>query len=172
MLDAFLKGAEAEGASIERIYVRDLSISGCLECGGCDETGQCVVEDDMISVYLKWEAAESIVVAAPIFFYGVPGQLKLMIDRSQASYMAKALAAGKATGAPRRGFLLGAGATRGKRLFECPTLTMKYFFDALDATYAGDLCFREIEGKGAIRLHPTALEDCFRAGGAFVGRTL
>lgn len=171
MLNAFLDGAAGGGAEIERLYVRDLAMSGCLECGQCDETGVCAVKDDMDSVYPMLEKAESIVVATPIFFYGVTGQLKLLIDRSQASYMRKALAGrdgGKnPTGPPRRGFLLSAGATRGKRLFECAVLTIRYFFDALDVVYSGDLCFRQIEGKGAIRLHPTALEECCKAGRDF-----
>ena len=47
LLDSALEGANASGAEILRVYVRDLNISGCLECGGCDETGVCVVKDDM-----------------------------------------------------------------------------------------------------------------------------
>jgi len=53
-------------------------------------------------------------------------------------------------------------------LFECAVLTMKYFYDALNVPYAGELCFWEIEQKGAIKDHPTALEECRRAGQDFV----
>lgn len=172
MLDAFLEGAAGEGAQIERVSVRDLKISGCLGCGQCDATGVCAVKDDMVSVYPLLAQAERIVVATPIFFYGVTGQLKLLVDRSQAPYMARELAErdGKRAivGPGHKGFLLSAGATRGKRLFECAILTVKYFFEALSVGYAGELCFREIEGKGAIRLHPTALDECRKAGRDFV----
>jgi len=172
MLDAFLEGASSRKCDIERIRVRDLDIRGCLECGACDATGECVQEDDMVQVYPLLEQASHIVVASPIFFYGVTGQLKLLIDRSQASYMKRELA-GKAGTAPdpaavRKGFLLSAGATRGKRLFECAVLCVKYFFDAVNAEYAGELCFRQLEEKGAVDRHPTALEECRSAGKAFI----
>ncbi|MFH1491579.1 MAG: flavodoxin family protein, partial [Pseudomonadota bacterium] len=51
LLDRALEGAEAEGAEVTRVYARDLKMSGCIECGGCDKTGQCVVKDDMQTVY-------------------------------------------------------------------------------------------------------------------------
>ena len=39
LLDKTLEGAESAGAETRKIYVRDLNISGCIECGGCDKTG-------------------------------------------------------------------------------------------------------------------------------------
>jgi multimeric flavodoxin WrbA len=171
MLDAFLEGCASSGAEVERIYVRDLEIRGCLECGHCDKAGECVLRDDMAKVYPLLEGSSRIVAAAPIFFYGVPGQLKLLVDRSQAMYMKHELAKkeGKQLSSRdgRKGFLLSAGATRGKRLFECAILTMKYFYDALNMGYAGELCFSQVEGKGDIHNHPTALADCRQAGEAF-----
>jgi multimeric flavodoxin WrbA len=173
MLDAFLDGAAHAGGEIQRLYVRDLNLHGCLECGHCDKEGKCIIEDDMAQVYPLLEAAPRIVVSAPIFFYGVPGQLKLLIDRTQALYMKNDLAgkAGtdlKALRARRRGFFLSAGATRGKRLFECAILSVKYFFDGINMDAAGDLCFWQVEHRGAIKDHATALADCYRAGSQFV----
>lgn len=173
MLDTFLDGAAAAGSQVHRIYARDVTVRGCLECGHCDKEGRCViVDDDMAQIYPLLEEAHRIVVASPIFFYGVTAQLKLIIDRSQAVYMKHELTRnkeGKLTrDMHRKGFFLSAGATRGKRLFECAILTMKYFYDALNIPHAGDLCFWEIEHKGAIKDHPTALDECRRAGQDFV----
>lgn len=172
MLDAFLKGAETAGAEIKRLYARDLKIRGCLGCGHCDKTGRCVQKDEMRQVYPLLEEAQRIVVASPIYFYGVTGQLKLLIDRTQALYMKRAIAgkAGKAGQKmlTRKGFVLLAGATRGKRLFECSILTMKYFFDALGVLYAGELSFKELEERGAILEQPQAMEECRMAGKDFV----
>jgi multimeric flavodoxin WrbA len=173
MMDAFLEGAATAGAQVERLYVRDLQISGCLGCGYCDKAGTCVQKDHMQMVYPLLDRADRIAVASPIYFYGVTGQLKLLIDRSQAQFMRKEIEKreGKRPSersAGRKGLFLGAGATRGKRLFECPALTVKYFFDALDMDYAGELCFREVDEKGAIAEHPTALDECRSAGKGFV----
>lgn len=175
MLEAFLEGASSvKELGIERIYVRKLTISGCLGCGYCDEKGVCVQTDDMNRVYPLLDSADRVVVATPVYFYSFPGQLKLLIDRTQAPFMRNLKEKEKSGGAERtrdrKGFLLSAGATRGKRLFECTVLGARYFFDALDIAYSGELCFREVDKKGDIRLHPTALEDCRRAGMEFVGK--
>lgn len=174
MLDAFLDGGIAAGATIERVYVRDMEIKGCLGCGYCDKHGVCVQKDDMARVYPLLETAHRIVVASPVYFYGLTGQLKLLVDRSQALYMKRELAKreGKTTSllVPRKGFFLSIGATRGKRLFDCCVLTARYFFDALSVEYYAELCFREMEEKGSILNHPKALEECRLAGKAFAAR--
>ncbi len=173
MMESFLEGASsASDVEVQKIYIRDLGISGCQSCGYCDKHGVCVQQDDMQKVYPLLDTAERIVISSPIYFYGLNGQTKLLVDRSQALYMRKYK--GKADGhaalpqADRRGFFLCAGATRGKRLFDCPVLTVRYFFDAIDVEYDGEVCFRQIDEKGVIRSHPTALEDCRQAGAAFV----
>ena len=171
MLDAFLEGAASAGAAIERLYVRDLEIKGCIACGHCDRKGFCIQKDDMQNVYPLLEKAARVVVSSPVYFYGVTGQLKLLVDRSQAVYMKHELAKkegrGTDVGAGGSGFLLAAGATKGKRLFECTVLCIRYFFDALNMDYAGDLCVRDLEHKGDVSKHPTALEDCRKAGVEF-----
>jgi len=171
MLDAFLEGAEAAGGEINKLYVRELEIRGCLGCGHCDKAGVCIQKDDMQIVYPLLEQAQRIVVASPIYFYGITGQLKLLVDRAQALYMKRELArkAGQVVpeGPKRKGFLLLAGATRGKRLFECSMLTVKYFFDALGVDYSGELCYKEIEERGAILRHPKAIDACREAGRDF-----
>lgn len=172
MLDAFLAGAEAAGAVVKRLYVRDLEIRGCLGCGHCDRTGVCVQKDDMQQVYPLLEEAQRVVVASPIYFYGVTAQLKLLVDRAQALYMKREIAEkeGKLVEEQpvRKGFLLLAGATRGKRLFECSILTVRYFYDAVGVHYAGELSFKEIEERGAILQHPQATAECRQAGANFI----
>jgi multimeric flavodoxin WrbA len=172
MLDAFLEGARTAGAEVSRVYVRDLEIGGCLGCGHCDKAGTCIQKDDMQQVYPLLEQSQGVVVATPVYFYGVTAQLKLLIDRTQALYMKRELSRHKGESTPkgpqRKGFLLLAGATRGKRLFECSILTVKYFFEALDVPYLGDLCFKEVDERKAILRHPGAIEECRQAGTAFV----
>ncbi|MDR3567598.1 MAG: flavodoxin family protein [Syntrophobacteraceae bacterium] len=173
MTEAFIEGAlSVANVDLERIYVRDLDISGCMACGYCDKHGVCVQKDAMAKSYPLLEKAERIVFASPIYFYGVSGQAKLFVDRSQALFMRKNLNKSQgrliAPAVPRKGFFLCAGATRGKRLFDCPILTARYFFDAIDVDYEGELCFRELDEKGAVRSHPSALDECRRQGTQFV----
>ncbi|MEJ5348345.1 MAG: flavodoxin family protein [Desulfosoma sp.] len=177
MLDAFLEGAQEEGALVSPIYVRKLSMQGCLGCGGCDETGQCVVKDDMQEVYPLLEKAEGIVLATPVYFYNVTGQVKLLIDRCQALFMKKSLqeqahpsSKPEEEGVSKRGYLLSAAATRGKRLFDCARLTFTYFMDAVGGRVVGELCFRELEGKKDIEKDPAWLRQCRLEGKHFTRR--
>ena len=167
LLDKALEGARSAGAEILRVHARDLKMCGCIECGGCDKTGKCVVEDDMQSVYPFFEEANVIFLASPIFFYGVTAQVKALIDRSQANWSKRMLE--KSTMERKsydsgRGYLIAVGATRGENLFEGAILTARYFYDALDMTYEGGIFFRRLEKKTAVQEHPETLQEAFNLG--------
>lgn len=167
LLDRILEGAQAGGAEVESIYARKLKISGCIECGSCDDTGECAVHDDMDTVYPLLQEADVIFLASPNFFYNVTAQVKLLIDRSQAMWSKRLL---EKTPEQRRkydggkGYLICVGATKGKNLFVGVELTAKYFFDALDMSYEGGLLLDRIEAKGEIKKHPDALGQGFNLG--------
>lgn len=167
LLDKALEGAASAGAEIKTVRAASLKMSGCLECGGCDHTGVCVVKDEMQDVYPLFDWAEAIILSGPVFFYSLPAQVKAVIDRSQAHWARRLL------NKPRSlwsnygsgiGYLLGVGATKGKNLFEGTELVSKYFFDALDMDYGGGLLFWKMEGKDDIAGSPEALKKAFEAG--------
>ncbi len=167
LLEELLKSAEREGAKVERIYLSELRITPCKECHGCDATGSCVILDDMEKICPQLAQADVIVLASPIFFYGVTGWAKALIDRSQSLWAKKYLLKNPSTGEGgkrRKGFFISVGATKGRRLFEGAILTVKYFFDALNVEYAGELLWRGVDGKGEILKHPEALEEAREAG--------
>jgi len=169
LLDEFLRGVQDQGALVQKIYARDLDIQGCLECGGCDETGECVIQDDMDQVYPRLIEARLAAVASPIFFYGLPAQGKALVDRCQALWNRVRLdpTLRRPDG---RGFFLGVGATKGKNLFDGPILTVKYFLDAIGLPLTLEaLTYRRIEAKGAIKDHPSALAEAYQAGQKFAG---
>jgi multimeric flavodoxin WrbA len=167
LLDRALEGAQSRGAEIIKIYARDQEMCGCLACGGCDETGKCVVKDDMQAIYPLFEEADIIFLASPIYFYGVSGQVKLIIDRSQAMWSKKML---QKKGEDRKrydggkGYMISVGATRGENLFEGSQLTAKYFFDALDMSYEGGIFFRKLDKKKAVSEHPETLQEAYNLG--------
>jgi multimeric flavodoxin WrbA len=167
LLDKVLEGAQSAVAEVKKVYVRDLSLCGCIECGGCDKTGECVVKDDMQQVYPLLDWAEVIFLASPIFFYGVTAQAKALIDRSQAQWSRRLLEKTPEERQLRnrgRGYLITVGATRGKNLFEGAILTAKYFFDALDMSYEGGIFFRSLEKRNAVQENPETLQEAFTLG--------
>jgi multimeric flavodoxin WrbA len=167
LLEEALKGAEKEGAKVERLYLSEFTITPCKECHGCDNTGNCVIMDDMGKIYPKLLEADIILLASPIFFYGVTAWAKAMIDRSQPLWVRKYLLKDSSSGEERKkkkGFFISVGATKGPRVFDGAIQTIKYFFDVLNAEYVGELVFRNVEGKGDILKHPEALQQAFEAG--------
>jgi multimeric flavodoxin WrbA len=167
LLEEALKGAEMEGAEVERLHLTAFTITPCKECHECDQTGNCVILDDMEKIYPKLLEADVIILASPIFFYGITAQAKALVDRCQALWAKKYLLKDPSLGKEskrRKGFFISVGGTKGQRVFEGAILTAKYFFDVLNAEYKGELVFRGIDAKGDILKHPEALQQAFEAG--------
>jgi multimeric flavodoxin WrbA len=167
LLDEFIKGAVSEGAAVDRLTIHDAALSPCRGCQACFQDGRCIIADDMENIYPRLLAADIVVLASPLFFYGVPGATKILIDRAQAlwgrKYVLKEPSLGK-EGKKRWGFFISVGGTKGQKMFEGAVLTVKYFFDAFNVKYAGELLVRQVDGKGDILQQPQALADAFLAG--------
>jgi multimeric flavodoxin WrbA len=166
LLKEALRGAGGAGAEVEEVFLRDKTISPCLEIYGCKKDGQCVIQDDFQDVLEKMIRADVLLLASPIFFYAVSAHTKILIDRCQSLWVKRYLlnlpvAPGRSR---RKGALIAVGATRGKRLFEGVLLTVRYFFDALDVDLAETLLVRGVDDKGEILGHPDLIEAAYKLG--------
>ena len=166
-----LEGVRQAGGSPEIIRLCDLKISPCISCGGCDKTGRCVVEDDMIPLYEKIISIDKIIVSSPIFFYGVTAQTKAFIDRTQALWNRKRLLQKKGEwvdNPERKGFFISVAATRGARIFEGAILTMKYGYDAMGMQYGGDFLVTGPDKRGDMAKYEKKLAEAREAGKNFI----
>ena len=152
LLEAMGHGIKSAGGDLEIIRLCDMSISPCIGCGSCGKKGKCIIDDDMTLLYEKIGAHKRIVLASPIYFYGITSQAKAFVDRIQALWSRKYLldnGIGKnQTG--RKGYLVSVAATKGERVFEGAELTASYFFDAIDAVFSGSLLVRGMDNRGAV----------------------
>jgi multimeric flavodoxin WrbA len=166
LLDYALQGAQKQGADVKRVYVRELHMSGCIECGGCENTGTCVLKDDMQDIYFLLDDAEVIIISSPIFFYGLSSQLKALIDRGQALWARRRLSqrSSEKNNYRGRGYLISIGATKGKGLFQGAQMVVRYFFDAINMRYEGGLFFQGIETMGAVKERPDTLQKAYNLG--------
>ena len=166
LLKELLRGCQDGGAEVEEIFLRGLKISPCLEIYACKKDGECPINDDMKSLYKKFVETDILAVASPIFFYAVTAHLKAVIDRCQALWARKYIL--KQPVSPdkphRKGVFLAVGGSKGSKIFDGPLLTMKYFFDALDMTFYRSLLFKEVDAKGEILSHPTAMVEAYALG--------
>lgn len=83
LITRFTRGAEAAGNEVIRFDLQKMNIHGCLGCcnGGKDEASPCVQKDDMMKIYPVYREADIVVLASPMYYWGISGQLKMAFDR-------------------------------------------------------------------------------------------
>ncbi len=170
LLRQSVKGAREAGADVEEVFLRDLRMSPCLEIYGCRKTGRCVIQDDFQALYDRILACDGIFLATPVFFYSVSAHTKIFMDRCQSLWVKKYRLDRPGTGLdkpPRKGLLISAGATKGRKLFDGMLLSMRYFFDALDTELRCTLLYRGLDEEGAVLRHPEYLVEAFLTGKEF-----
>lgn len=79
-INAFVEGAKA-GNEIEIIETDKVNVSPCNGCGACECTKGCVAKDDSNAVVDKIVAADLIMFASPIYWWGLTAQIKTVIDK-------------------------------------------------------------------------------------------
>jgi multimeric flavodoxin WrbA len=83
LLGPFLEGAEAAGASCDRVYLQEKNIQPCLGCFACwlKTPGECLQKDDMAELLSRVIDADILVCATPLYVCGMSAQLKAFFDR-------------------------------------------------------------------------------------------
>jgi len=80
---AFIEGATSAGNTVTMFRVADMAIGGCRGCHHCfEEKGVCIQKDDMPQILDALRKADVMVMASPVYFFGVTAQLKLAVDRT------------------------------------------------------------------------------------------
>ena len=89
LCDAFARGAHESGHSTEKIYLQGKKIGFCMACYACKKDGNCIQKDDVAAILEKMAGADVIVLATPVYYYSMTGQLKTLIDRTLPCYYTK-----------------------------------------------------------------------------------
>ena len=132
LAQAFADGAKINN-DVEIINVCDFKVNPCMGCNSCftREGNKCFQNDAMQEIYAKLSQADMLVIASPVYFYGISAQLKAVIDRihtpTRKTFKIKSLA-----------LLLTAGSTKSS------------VFDAIAKQYELILDYFHFEDKGRI----------------------
>lgn len=80
---AFTKGAESAGHTVTEFFLGSMNINGCKGCfcGGKNPDSPCVQKDDMEKIYPVYKEADIVVLASPLYYWTISGQLKCAFDR-------------------------------------------------------------------------------------------
>lgn len=166
LLREAVRGVEESGPSVRVFNLNKMNIMPCQNCGGCDETGVCIYEDDMTLIYEAIRNADRIILASPIFFFALSAQTKIMVDRCQAFWCGKYLLRKPIPEGPygRKGLLLLVGGMKKELGIQCAEATAKAFFRTISVPEHKTLAYIGIDEKGAILKHRSSLQDSYKAG--------
>ena len=156
LAEAFAKGA-AEHHHVEIVSVRDYKVNPCLGCNACfkSEANTCAQKDDMTVIYEKMSQADMLVIASPVYFYGISAQLKVVIDRFhnpiRDTFHIKKMA------------LLLVGAASLPELFDAILTEYNLCLKFFNIEDAGKVLVRGVKDKGDIN-NTDALNEAYRLG--------
>ena len=83
LAQAFLDAAQELGAVTKAFRLNQIEFQGCQGCMGCKtESEACVLEDDLAPVLAAIKEADLLLLASPVYFGDISGQLKCFFDRT------------------------------------------------------------------------------------------
>jgi multimeric flavodoxin WrbA len=79
----FLAAAREQGAEVQEFLLNKLTFQGCQGCRTCKtKTDACILEDDLAPVLAAIKEADLLLLASPVYFGDLSGQMKLFFDRT------------------------------------------------------------------------------------------
>ena len=72
---------QAEGIDVETVQVGNQAVRGCISCYSCKKNGKCIFDDQVNQVALKFQGADGLVVASPVYYGSANGTLVSFLDR-------------------------------------------------------------------------------------------
>lgn len=86
LVNAFKEGAESAGNEVREFQLQGMNIHDCMNCQGCARMPKgtvraCVQRDDMDAIYDYFAEADVLVMASPVYWFTITGNLKMAVDR-------------------------------------------------------------------------------------------
>lgn len=72
---------QMEGIETETVQIGNQNIRGCIACYSCKKNGKCVFDDMVNEVAPKFQEADGLVIASPVYFGSANGTLVSFLDR-------------------------------------------------------------------------------------------
>ncbi|MBQ9503436.1 MAG: flavodoxin family protein [Lachnospiraceae bacterium] len=97
---------EKEGIETELIHIGNKDIRGCIACGSCYSKGKCAFDDIVNEIAPKFEAADGLVAATPVYYASANATLIALLDRLfYSTHFDKTMKVGASVVVARRGGL-------------------------------------------------------------------
>lgn len=158
LAEAFARGARDAGHTVEVVSLKGKRIDFCRGCLACLKTGRCVMCDDALALAEKVGQADVVAFATPVYYYGLSGQLKTLLDRCNSLY-------GRDY-AFRDIYLLASAAEEDEVAVDGCVKGLQGWVDCFEKAYlTGTVFAGGVTNPGDIRNHP-ALEKAYETGKA------
>ena len=93
-----------EGIEVETVQVGHQAVRGCTACGACSRDGQCVYDDVVNELAPKFQEADGLVVASPVYYASANATLIAVLDRLfYSTRFSKTMKVGAGVAIARRG---------------------------------------------------------------------
>ena len=156
LADALIQGAREAGHRVEKVSLSDKTIGFCKGCLTCVKTQRCIIHDDAEPIAQKMLAADVLVFATPVYYYGMCGQMKTLLDRSNPLYSAAYCF--------RDVYLLAAAAEEDEHTVDGTVTGLQGWIDCFDkARLAGTVFAGGVTAVGEVQGH-AALEQAHEMG--------
>ena len=105
-VNEMVKVFEKEGVETEVVQIGTMVVRGCIACGTCFKKGQCVFDDVVNELAPKFEAADGLVVASPVYYASANATISACLDRLfYSTHFDKTMKVGACVVCARRGGL-------------------------------------------------------------------
>ena len=156
LAEELIRGAREAGNDVEKVTLYDKTIGFCKGCLTCQNTQRCVIHDDADTIAQKMLNADVLVFATPIYYYGMSGQMKTMLDRANPLYSADYRF--------RDIYLLAAAAEEDEHTPDGAVVGLQGWIDCFEkARLAGTVFAGGVTSVGEIQGHP-ALKQAYEMG--------
>ena len=161
ILNKLITSALQTDVQIKQIDVRKKKIKECIGCYHCQDNTACSIKDDMVEVYEEINKSALIIFASPVYWWGVTGILKVLIDRLYLYYsdLNKPYIAGKKA-------IIISPMHMNSDIYKIKIFLdfFKIIFDNLKMTLVDTCLFGNVNEKGAIHKNTEYLNKIDRLG--------
>lgn len=157
-----MAGAAAAGHQVQWLSLKDKQISFCKGCLACQNTGKCVIRDDMDGMMELVKNADTIIFATPVYYYGMSGQLKTFLDRCNPLYISDYQF--------RNIYLLTTSAEDGDEVYQTTKAGIQGWIDCFPkAVLSGVISGGGVNTPKEVNFHPELLDQAYTLGKSIEG---
>lgn len=151
------RGATEAGNKVKFLSLSGKNIGFCIGCLSCQKTQKCVIKDDAVEIAEQVKNADVLVFATPVYYYGMSGQMKTLLDRMNPLFASDY--------GFREVYVIAAAADGDKSAMDGTITGMQGWIDCFSKVKLSGVIYGVgITGPNEAKKHTDALSDAYKMG--------